>query len=653
MEIIKIEAPSLTSAQYGQGIVTAVENINKNFNALNNPAFERGDNAAPVKSAVVDLENGTISGIDGDFGQKILDGITEALKLEFGEDFKKYYQFSQFNMYYNDLSIPTESYNFKEFIKIYLLGFSPLYVYDKKYYGLSTYNDETINKTGAYTIQYDGRFILKELSGYPKLNFIGNQWVWQIDSLKIDARGPKGEDGRDGSTYFVSIDKDNDENNVITKINGQDPQDNAQYVDQVAFALSNDDNVTIWIGYIKESERNLVFEPVKPLTAEFTDKNFLECLSHIGGNIVNVSPGLFVPINKYTDGTGPAQEQKVHMIYDSGGDTNLTISPAKLTYENNKLNWEPLETTGNLTIDYNTNISGDLTAKFAEIIGQLIASSAKIGTNTTIDVTGITTNYAKISGTLEAETDIKTRELNAGSANISGNLAANSTKIGGNTTINSDGIKTTSAVISENLTTKTVNNLKIEKDSGVVNALVKTTKINSKDVGIIQYGENGTLNNFNWHVKWYKKNGWVKVIIYAVRVENGTMITTSNWRFFDAKRASNKSVDMTDYWNNPVNNTPFSGLPKPMIPEGEDVKAFTETFTFMDYIGGLVTDNTTQDNKFSWIQWGLKYESGGFNLIPMRGNIHNLNTDGNGANNITDGNSKYYPYFEFTYPTND
>ena len=60
MKIITIEAPSLDSAQYGQGIVAAVENINKNFNMLNNPAFEKGDDAAPVKSAVVDLENGTI-----------------------------------------------------------------------------------------------------------------------------------------------------------------------------------------------------------------------------------------------------------------------------------------------------------------------------------------------------------------------------------------------------------------------------------------------------------------------------------------------------------------------------------------------------------------------------------------------------------------
>ena len=629
MELITIKAPSLDSAQYGQDIVTAVENINKNFNALNNPAFEKGDDAAPVKSAVVDLENGNISGIGGDFGQKILDGITEALKLKFGENFKTYYQFSQFNMYYNDLSIPTESYNFKEFIKIYLLGFSPLYVYDKKYYGLSTYSDETINKTGAYTIQYDGKFILEELSGYPKLNFIGNQWVWQIDSLKIDARGPKGLNGRDGSTYFVSIDKDN----VIKEINGQDPQENAQYVGQVAFALDADDLKTLLIGYIEESKEKLIFVKTGSVTSEFTDKNFLECLSHIGGNIVNVSPGLFVPIDKYTDGTGPAQEQRVHMIYDSGGDTNLRITPGKLTDGNDKPSWEPLKTIGNLTIDYNTNISGDLTAKFAEIVGQLIASSAKIGTNTTIDATGITTNYAKISGTLEAETDIKTRTLNAGSAKISGDLTTNSTKIGGNTTINSEGIKTDSATISGNLTAGTVNGLIIGGSSG-------TEAI--KAIEKLKYGTSTGLEEFYWYAKWYKKNGWAKVIIYAASDENGTMITTNNWKFFTTSSGDNKQVDMKNNWNKPVNIYKFD-LPTPMNDSA--------TFTFMDFIGGAVKN--VDETKLSWIQWGLKYESGGFNLIPMRGNIHNLNGATNGADNLTSDPSRYYPYFEFTYPTND
>ena len=641
MEIIKIEAPSLDSAQYGQDIVTAVENINKNFNVLNNPAFEKGDDAAPVKSAVVDLENGTISGIDGDFGQKILDGITETLKLEFGENFKTYYQFSQFNMYYNDLDIPeipTENDKFeeffKEFIKIYLLGFSPLYVYDKKYYGLSTYNDKTINKTGAYTIQYDGEFILGELSGYPKLNFIGNQWVWQIDSLKIDARGPKGEDGRDGSTYFVSIDK----NNVIEQINGRTPQDNAQYIDQVAFALSNDDKVTIWIGYIKESKGNLVFEPVKPLTAEFTDKNFLECLSHIGGNIVNVSPGLFVPIDKYTDGTGPAQEQMVHMIYDSGGDTNLTITPTKLTYENNKLNWDKKSLgTGNLKINYHTNISGNLTANTAAIGEDTIINSDGIETND-MNVDGALNvgGTLDVSGTLKASTDIITNELKASSANISGNLTTNSTKIGGNTTINSEGIKTNSANISGNLAAGTVNGLIIGGSSGT-----KAIKAIEK----LKYGTSTGLEEFYWYAKWYKKNGWAKVIIYAASDENGTMITTNNWKFFTTSSGDNKQVDMKNNWNKPVNISKFD-LPTPMNDSA--------IFSFMDYIGGYVNDSEkAAANKFSWIQWGLKYESGGFNLIPMRGNIHNLNEATNGKDNLTDRYSTYYPYLEFTYPTND
>lgn len=636
MKIIKIEAPSLDSTQYGQDIVTAVENINKNFNALNNPAFEKGDDAAPVKSAVVDLETGTISGIDRNFGQKILDGITEALalKLEFGDDFKDDYQFSQFNMYYNDLSIPTESYNFKEFIKIYLLGFSPLYVYDKRYYGLSTYSDKTINKTGAYTIQYDGKFILEELSGYPKLNFIGNQWVWQIDSLKIDARGPKGLNGRDGSTYFVSIDK----NNVITKINGQDPQENAQYIDQVAFALDADDLKTLLIGYIEESKEKLIFVKTGSVTSEFTDKNFLECLSHIGGNIVNVSPGLFVPIDKYTDGTGPAQEQRVHMIYDSGGDNNLRITPGKLTDGNDKPSWEPLKTIGNLTIDYNTNISGDLTAKFAEIIGQLIASSAKIGGNTTINSDGINTNYAKISGTLEAETDIKTRELNASSANISGNLTTNSTKIGENTTINSDGIETNYIDVDGTLNTRSAT------ISGTVNGLIIGGSSGTEAIKAIEklkYGTSTGLEEFYWYAKWYKKNGWAKVIIYAASDDKGTMITTNNWKFFTTSSGDNKQVDMKNNWNKPVNIYKFD-LPTPM-----DDSAI---FSFMDYIGGALD---REENKLSWIQWGLKYESGGFNLIPMRGNIYNLNTESNGENNLTSSPSRYYPYFEFTYPTND
>lgn len=652
MKIITIEAPSLDSAQYGQGIVTAVENINKNFNMLNNPAFEKGDDAAPVKSAVVDLEAGTISGINSKLRQKILDDINSLL---IANGFNKGCKYSKFNMYYNDLNIPempTENDKFeeffKEFIKIYLLSFSPLYVYDEEYYSQNIYHTGITNKTGAYVIQYNEEFTLEKLSGYPKLNFIDNKWVWEIGDLDIDAQGPSGKNGRDGSTYFVSVDK----NNTIETINGQTPQDNAQYVDQVAFTLS-DELKTLLIGYIKLSdEGKLEFNAIGSVTSEFTDKNFLECLLHIGSG--NASPGLFVPITKSTDGTGAPQSPDVHMIYDSGNGANLQITPGKLALNNGKPSWKPLETTGNLTIDYNTNISGNLTAKSAAIGGNttiksgganadgtidysITTSSAQIGTNTTIDSTGIKTKSTTIGENTIINSDgIVTNYVD------SEEVVTNSATIGTNTTINSTGIKTNSANISGNLAAGTVNDLKIEKDSGTANVSVKT---DSNSVGILRYGKNGTLNNFYWRVKWYKKNGWVKVIIYAASDEKGTMITTSNWRFFTTDLASNKSVNMTDYWNSPVNNTPFSGLPKPM-----DESA---TFTFMDYIGGLVTNNTVQDNKFSWMLWGLKYESGGFNLIPMRGNIHNLNTDRDGANNITDGNSKYYPYFEFTYPTND
>ena len=639
MEIIKIEAPSLDSAQYGQGIVTAVENINKNFNMLNNPAFEKGDDAAPVKSAVVDLEKQTISGIDGDFSRKILDGITEALKLEFGKDFKNYYQFSQFNMYYNDLDIPTESYNFEEFIKIYLLGFSPLYVYDKKYYGLSTYSDETINKTGAYTIQYDRKFILEELSGYPKLNFIGNQWVWQIDSLKIDARGPKGEDGRDGSTYFVSI----DENNVIKEINGRDPQENAQYIDQVAFALSNDDNVTIWIGYIKESEGNLVFESVKPLTAEFTDKNFLECLSHIGGNIINVSPGLFVPVDKYTDGTGPAQEQRVHMIYDSGGDTNLRITPTKLTYENNKLNWDKKSLgTGNLTIDYNTNISGNLTANSAKISGDLTTKSAVIGGNTTINSDGINTNYAKISGTLEAKTDIKTGTLNVGSANISGNLTTNSTKIGENTTINSDGIETNYIDVDGTL------NARSASISGAVNgvnigkASIITRIVNGANC---KYSSDGTDYTFvNWYITCIKKNGWVKMIIRPTSnttlPSSGTPagVATTYWDFNIFTNSTTQSW-LKDGHNRSVKPVKISGN----IILDKEYKPLSNLY----FCGTCEESIAGWEDKPSFIKYVLLQENGELSLQMYYSDIYR-----NDGGRVADKHF-YSPYLEFTYPTND
>ena len=644
MEIIKIEAPSLDSAQYGQGIVTAVENINKNFNMLNNPAFEKGDDAAPVKSAVVDLEAGTISDIDGKFGQKILNGITEALKLKFGGNFKTYYQFSKFNMYYNDLDIPeipTENDKFeeffKEFIKIYLLSFSPLYVYDKKYYGLSTYSDETINKTGAYTIQYNEKFkkfTLEELSGYPKLNFIGNQWVWQIDSLKIDARGPKGKDGRDGSTYFVSI----DENNVITKINGQDPQENAQYVGQVAFALDADDLKTLLIGYIEESKEKLIFVKTGSVTSEFTDKNFLECLSHIGGNIVNVSPGLFVPIDKYTDGTGNIPEQRVHMIYDSGGDTNLRITPTKLTDGNDKPSWEPLETIGNLTIDYNTNISGNLTANSAKISGDLTTKSTKIGTNTTINSDGINTNYAKISGTLEAETDIKTRELNTNSAKIGTNTTINSegiktdsAKISTNTTINSDGITTNSASISG-----TVNGVNIGKAS-IITRIVNGTNC--------KYSSNGTDYTFvNWYITCIKKNGWVKMIIRPTSSttlpSSGTPagVATTYWDFNIFTNSTTQSW-LIDGHNRSVKPVKISGN----IILDKEYKPLSNLY----FCGTCEESIAGWEDKPSFIKYVLLQENGELSLQMYYSDIYR-NDGGRVANKHF-----YSPYLEFTYPTND
>ena len=349
-----------------------------------------------------------------------------------------------------------------------------------------------------------------------------------------------------------------------------------------------------------------------------------------------------MPIDKYTDGTGPAQEQKVHMIYDSGGDTNLRITPTKLTDGNDKPSWEPLKTIGNLTIDYNTNISGDLTAKFAEIIGQLIASSAKIGTNTTIDATGITTNYAKISGTLEAVTDIKTGTLNAGSANISGNLTTNSTKIGENTTINSDGIETNYIDVDGTLNARsatipgTVNGVNIGKAS-IITRIVGGTNC--------KYSSDGT--NYvvvNWYITCIKKNGWVKMIIRPTSnttlPSSGTPVgvQTTYWDFNIFTNSATQSW-LIDGHNRSVKPVKISGN----IVLDEEYKPLSNLY----FCGTCEESIAGWEDKPSFIKYVLLQENGELSLQMYYSDIYR-NDGGRVA-----GKHFYSPYIEFTYPTND
>ena len=397
-QIIDIEAPLLSSTDYGRDVEQMVQNINYNFEVLANQAFVKrapGDNTVVEKVVLhsgTDEWNQVIAALNLSSDDKTINGVNSWSLMN---------NTSIYFICEQDLTDPDNP-------VLTRISSLPYYFIDARFVSnnMSLYPEEYVSNptAGAHqlvvnrscVLVWNGSSFDRIVGAFPMLNYVGNKFVWNVNGFNtgLPASGVQGAQGTPGLSLIVKF---------ITK-DREGPYQAIEYMDVSSFDIMwreidadiiksiNEKGINCSVFAIEYDRNddptgNIYFSPMfvyedmayiycsksNQLDLTFNERELINILNSISP--VSVIKGLYVP-------TGHANN--AHMFYDTIGELN--ISPV-VDHDNilagtlrNKI----------LNIDYDTVNLRDVSIRDLNSL----ASNTLGGTNTisgTTSITGSTT----------------------------------------------------------------------------------------------------------------------------------------------------------------------------------------------------------------------------------------------------------------------
>lgn len=200
MNLKTIEAPQLSSSQYGKGIEEIMLNINSNFNAIRNGGFNKGEQGDSVKVVSVNLTE----------HPEIIDNIKNVLIEEFEKNNNVPKDINKVNVfdYFKEPGNMTFIYKDNDDEPLSSL---PYIFKDLRFEQMKFMENETMIGTFEKEVDWscviyyeDGKY--KITQEFPTL-YYDNGFKWKINGVKtgLYAQGPQGMKGESGNVKLVSV----------------------------------------------------------------------------------------------------------------------------------------------------------------------------------------------------------------------------------------------------------------------------------------------------------------------------------------------------------------------------------------------------------------------------------------------------------------